>query len=187
MKRISKLFFALALTISGLTSAYADDPVLRVSTYVPMDAGAPGVFTDTWTLPVTSTGLAGTGFDDGYAFNVVDSAYINVSLSSLLSGVNFTGDGGGIALYYYADYTNNAAQFYTQLATSTTSLTAGSFLLTSGTYVLEVAGTYTVDGGSYAGKIFSTLSPVPEPSAVLMLLLGLATVAGAMRLRQRRL
>jgi len=59
------------------------------------------------------------------------------------------------------------------------------FRLDSGVYGLFVAGTYLVNGGAYGGQIFgSPLAAVPEPATVLMLLAGLALVAGAARRRR---
>lgn len=187
MKFFKQLIATAALAMCGVV-AHAD-------TFVPMDTGAPGVFTDTWTFNDlgTTPHTAGSLFEDIYIFNVPDAQSISVSLVSLLTpfsptkpdtsfmpGVSFTG--GGFVIFTYGEGDTVA---YTD-ATHSSWVGGGSWLLTSGTYGLYVVGTYLVDGGSYAGQIYGApLAAVPEPSAVLMLLAGMALLAGAAQRRRR--
>lgn len=184
MKHFNKLLLAAALLLSGVGAAHAAE------VYVPKDIGSAGVFTNTWTFSTTPTGAsddpfakpgaAGAGFDDYFDFNVPDSQtiFFNVysSLTSGSPGVSFTGvqllQYGGLVLGEYD-------------AANPSYVRGGGLTLTSGTYAFEVVGTYLVAGGTYGGQLSNT-SPVPEPSAVLMLLMGLAVMAGAARLRKNQ-
>ena len=68
----------------------------------------------------------------------------------------------------------------TALGLTVSSLAAQS--LAAGSYVLEVSGT---SPGNYGASVAVTPLPVPEPSSLLLLLAGLAGLAGAVW-RQRR-
>lgn len=177
MNSFKQLIVTIALAMFG-AAAHAD-------IYVPKDLGSPNVFTNTWTfLGVADTPhVAGNTFGDYYLFNVPDAQNISVSLTGLLqgssSGVSFLK--GGFIVFSYSD----GASLYEFDATSSASATGAPFRLDSGVYGLFVAGTYLVNGGAYGGQIFgSPLAAVPEPATVLMLLAGLALVAGAARRRR---
>ena len=178
MNLFKQLIVTVALVVFG-TAAHADN-------YVPKDLGSPNVFTNTWTfLGVSDTAhVAGDTFKDFYVFNVPDAQNISVSLTGLLqsgsSGVSFLD--GGFVVFSYSDGT----PLYGVDATSSASVVGAPLRLDSGVYGLFVAGTYLVSGGAYGGQIFgSPLAAVPEPATVLMLLVGLALVAGVAQRRRR--
>lgn len=177
-----KFFKQLIVTVALAMSAFA----AHADTFVNKDIGAPGDFNNTWTfLGVNDTAhIAGQQFNDFFIFNVPDTQYISVTLTSLLRGtsdsVSFLG--GGFLIYTYSDGDVMAAVDATQSHT----VTGGAWLLGSGTYGLYVAGSYALNGGNYGGQILGTpVMAVPEPSSILMLLAGMALVAGVAQRRRR--
>ena len=181
MNSLNKSLLAAALAIGCTAGAHADN------FYVPADAGnAPGVTTLTWSFAdMANAGvshLAGAAFDDFFIFNVPDSESISFEVDAVAKGVNFKQSGGGYSVFGLA--TNNLIDL--QAATKKYVLTGGSYDLTSGVYVLEVAGQYSKFNGYYAGQITGIAAAVPEPSTVLMLLAGLAGVAGVARRRNKQ-
>jgi hypothetical protein len=182
MKLFNKLVLTATLAVSGMSSAYAANDFFDPS-FIPMNIGAPGDFTNTWSFGTLSTST-GAVFDEYFSFNVPDSENISFSMVSVLTGgaygVSFTG--GGFALYTYSDGVFSVTHANNPIALS------GSNVLTSGTYILEVAGSFTTAGGSYAGAIVGTphVAAVPEPTSWLMMLAGLTAVAGVARRRKNQ-
>jgi len=177
-----KFFKQLIVTVALAMSAFA----AHADTFVGKDIGVPGDFDNTWTfLGVNDTAhAAGKQFNDFFIFNVPDTQYISVTLTSLLrgksDGVSFLD--GGFLIYTYSDGDVMAAVDATQSNT----VTGGAWLLGSGTYGLYVAGSYALNGGNYGGQILGTpLTAVPEPSSILMLLAGMALIAGVAQRRRR--
>ena len=192
MKAFKSLAAAAALTLVGTTSAFA------YQTYVPMDAGLPGVFDNTWTLsnstsnPDFGGGKAGTTFDDFFTFNVPDTESISFSVTADHSstspwGVSFLSSKsvGGWALFVLADGTLLGTE---NAKIPRTIDSDGSFLLTSGTYVLEIAGKYAINNGTYSGYIdgIPQVTSVPEPATWALLLAGTGIVGGIARRRAGR-
>lgn len=193
MKAINQLFASAVLAICATTSAHAD--TTSGTTYLLMDAGQPGVATTRWSFgdepngalddPFQAPHAQGGEFDDFFIFNVPDSETITFAVNAKVQGgaygVDFVDKGnGGYALFRYAD----GAVLDQQAAGSSIRMSGGAWALSSGTYALEFAGAYAVKGGYYDGAIDGIPLPVPEPSAAGMLLLGLACLAGATRLRK---
>ncbi|WP_295993858.1 FxDxF family PEP-CTERM protein [Rugamonas sp.] len=197
MKNINKLLITAVLALCGATEAYAVAPTSGTQ-YVPMDAGSPGVYTTSWSFSDQSTGAiddpfaaahrVGGEFEDYFVFNVPDTETVSFHVKAVKNGstwgVDFIdGGNGGFALFTandetLIDYGN---------ATKTQSIKGGSWTLTSGTYVLEVVGDYAVKNGLYTGEINGIpVAAVPEPSSALMLLAGLAGLAGVIRMRKRQ-
>lgn len=179
MKFFKQLIVAATLVLSG-AAAHAD-------IFISKDIGPPGVFSNTWTFAGSNdtAHVAGAGFTDTFLFNVPDAQDISVSLTSLLQvgspGVSFAGANSGFAIFNYSD----KAILYGIDGTNVGSVIGAPLLLNSGTYGLFVAGTYLVNGGAYGGQIFGApLAAVPEPSAVLMLLLGMVLVGGVVKRRR---
>ncbi len=177
-----KFFKQLIVTVALAVSAFA----AHADTFVNKDIGAPGNFNNTWTfLGVNDTAhVAGQQFNDFFIFNVPDTQYISVTLTSLLQGTSNSASflNGGFLLYTYSDGDVVAAVD----ATKSNTVTGGAWLLGSGTYGLYVAGSYLLNGGNYGGQILGTpLTAVPEPSSILMLLAGMALVAGVAQRRRR--
>lgn len=193
MKQLNTLFVCAVLALGAATSAHAT--VTSGTAYLPMDPGAPGVYTTKWSFSDQPTGAAddpfkgahnvGTEFDDFFIFNVPDAETITFKVAAVqkgsVLGVDFIDGGkGGYGLYQYAD----GAVLGGAAATTSAAMTGGAWSLTSGTYVLEIAGVYGVKGGLYSGAIEGIPSAVPEASGAMMLLVGLAGLAGVVRLRQ---
>jgi len=181
MKYLNKSLLAAALTIAGATSAHADSFV------VSPDPSGPGVSTMTWSfndIAYPTSHAVGTTFDDYFVFNVPDAESISLRAVAV-SGVDFSG--GGYALWGGAGVAFGGSSNLLDVHNATNPyVVGGSYSLTSGTFVLEVAGTYSGFNGFYAGQIVGIPAAVPEPSSVLMLLAGLAGLAGVARLRKNK-
>jgi len=164
------------LALAALLAAAAG---AQAQTYVPMDPGAPGQFYNTWSFS-SAAQSSGTAFDDYYEFNVPDSESLTFYVGGVGSSpvVNF--NGGGFALFSLSD----GSLFDLHLVSDDEySMMGGDWALTSGTYVLEVAGAFIADG-AYAGQI--TGEPLPEPADMLLAVTALGAMAGAGALRKKR-
>lgn len=170
MKFINQLFFWALLAVCG--AAQAD------TNYVPMDPGAPGLFTNTWTY--NSVPGAHGVFDEVFSFNVPDTENISIAAIANSAGVSFIG--GGLALFEFGSGNLLAVQ----LASAAGAVYGGSWTLSSGTYAFEFIGTYLVDNASYTATVTGMPAAVPEPSSVLLLLAGLAMLAAIARVRSSK-
>ena len=175
-----KLFKTLALTAVLAASGVCNAQIY--GTYIPMDPGAPGVFTNTWTFGDPAAGPG--GFDDFFTFNVPDAERVTFWANAVADQtgaptVDF--NNGGYALYAIADGSVLDLQYVTS---GTSSIQGDSWWLSSGTYALEIAGSAVTDGpGAYAGQIVGTL---PEPTEALLAITALGAMAGAGWLRKRQ-
>lgn len=184
MKHFNKTLLAAALALACCTNAYAD------SFFVSADPGTvPGVSTMTWSfndIAVGTSHAVGGAFDDLFVFNVPDAETVSFDVEAFNKSVDFKGSnyklwgGAGIAFGGSSDLLDK------EKVTTKYAFDGGDYSLTSGTYVLEVKGTYTKYNGFYDGQITGIAAAVPEPSSVLMLLAGLAGIAGVARRRKNQ-
>jgi len=185
MKLFNKILLSAVAAMGATSAAHAAPAPAPLVTYVPMDLGAPGVFTDTWSFSGGGTGaVAGKTFDDVFLFNVTDTPNISFVASSTVTngvtGVNFLG--GAYAVYAWSDGT----LYDLRAANLPGSVSGGIYSLSTGEYALEIAGTYVANGGSFSGVItgMPVAAAVPEPTSWLMMLAGLTAVAGVARRRK---
>jgi hypothetical protein len=189
MTILKQLALVAALAVVGITGAHAAPATEIGGEYVPMDPGAPGDFTNTWTLsnadflaPAaaggTEKGTKGDSFIDWFQFNVPENEYVTFGFSSRLNPtaeVSFSGWVLGIP----ADGTIIDSQG----SLITNALQSPTYFLTSGTYEIDVYGTFKKKQGLFDGYI---LGSVPEPSSWALMLAGVAAIGALARRRQAR-
>ncbi len=188
MNFLKKLALVASLALAGTGAAHA------AGTYIQMDSGAKQDFENSWTYNTgtgndTSPGLgetgpAGTTFVDYFQFNVPDDEY--VSFSAFGSGVTFKAPVGAKpdAFYGFALFSTGAdgSLLDFQSGTIAHTIEGGEWLLTTGTYEIDLYGVFTKADGTYDVHIFG--SPVPEPSGWALLLAGLG-VTGLLARRRK--
>ena len=186
MNFLKNLALVASLSLVGMGAAQA------AGLLIPMDAGDPAVFENSWTyntggtdtLPgLGETGPAGTTFADYFLFNVPEDEYVSFSLFG--SKVTFKAPPGSLDPYGFVLYGLGGSPFVVDAKTGSTlhSIEGGEYKLTSGVYELDVFGSFTGRNGTYDVSIFGT--PVPEPSGWALLLAGLG-VTGLMARRRKQ-
>ena len=174
MNFLKKLALASALALVGLTSANA---TVVQGTFVLMDDGDPGDFDNSWTIDSSVFGsiVKGTEFIDYFQFNVPEDEY--VSFNAVGGKVSFDGFN-----FWTLGFPSTLVD--SQAATLPHSLSGGVYLLTSGTYELDIFGTADKKNGTFELDIFG--SPVPEPAGWALMLAGLGAMASLSRRRSNR-
>ncbi|HEX7689646.1 MAG TPA: FxDxF family PEP-CTERM protein [Burkholderiaceae bacterium] len=187
MTIFKQLALAAALALVGVTGAQAATEI--GGEYVPMDPGAPGDFTNTWTLsnadflaPAaaggTEKGTKGDSFIDWFQFNVPESEYVTFGFSSQLNPtaeVSFTGWVIGVPA--------DGSIIDSQGSLITNALQGPTYFLASGTYEIDVFGTFKQRGGLFDGYIMGN---VPEPSSWALMLAGVGAIGALARRRKAR-
>lgn len=125
-------------------------------------------------------GATGNRFNDRYAFHLDSAAYASAQLTSLLfddqTGLNITG------LDLYKDGVAQAVLVGSLFdPEDQTWLLGGIDTLAAGNYYLQVSGYATDTKASYSGTL--SVSPVPEPGSLALMLGGLAVLGFATRRR----
>ncbi|VAW45109.1 hypothetical protein MNBD_GAMMA03-2048 [hydrothermal vent metagenome] len=124
----------------------------------------------------TQAGLAGA-FIDVFSFSLTEESFFNaLATSSIASISEFT----GISLAGYNGTTYDIAGIFS-VAELTESSVGSPVSLDAGSYILSISGVASADSTGYT---LSTVSPVPEPSAIALMLGGLGLV-GFMAARRR--
>lgn len=187
MTIFKQLALAAALIVAGVTGAHASTEI--AGEYVPMDPGAPGDFTNTWTLgsadflppsaTATETGTKGDSFANYFLFNVPEDEYVTFGFSTEFKRgpeVSFSG-------WLIGDYADGNI-IDSQGSLISNAVQSGTYLLTSGTYEIDVFGTFVQAGGQYDGYIIGT--PVPEPTGWALMLAGVGALGALARRRRAR-
>jgi hypothetical protein len=186
MTFLKQLALAASLAIVGITGAHAAPSTEIYGEDVLMDSGAPGDFTNTWTLSNANLlvsgggqekGTKGDAFGDFFRFDVAESEYITFGFSSELNPtaeVSFT----GWNLFGLGD---PAFLIDSQGSLITNALQAPTYFLTSGEYEIDVWGTFKQRQGLFDGYI---LGNVPEPSSWALMLAGVGAIGALARRRK---
>jgi hypothetical protein len=188
MKLFKTLALAAALALAGLSSAHAAVES-GVTFLTDTESGDPGdltklfYFDDTALFDSNSdiggleTRTAGDTFDDYFIFNIPDDAFISfTALADLATGLGISFTQFDLVASGFGDVPD-----FTTGATTGLFVTGGGVELTSGTYALELQGTFLLDGGDYYGVLVA--APVPEPTHWALMLAGIGALGVIARRR----
>ena len=183
MNILKKSALVASIALAGMSSA------LAAGTFVPMDSGPAGDFENSWSwdsAAFAENGVSGTKFGDYFIFNVPEDEY--VSFSALGAGVTFRppynagpNDFSGFALWSLGA---DGSLIDASVGHTAHSIEGGEWVLYSGTYELDLGGSFTRNGGTYKLDIFG--SPIPEPSGWALLLAGLGVTSLLARRRKHQ-
>ncbi|MBV8603852.1 MAG: FxDxF family PEP-CTERM protein [Pelomonas sp.] len=182
MKHLIK---TLAVAAALVTAAGAQAQAPLAFPFLPMDPGAPGQSYNAWSF-TSGAQASGTSFDDFYGFNIPDYESVTFSIGAASNTPTVDFNGGGYALYALMDVMpggDSMPFIINPVSDDEYSMTGGAWNLASGTYVLEVAGTFIADG-AYAGQI--TGQPLPEPADLLLAVTALGAMVAVGTLRKRK-
>ena len=186
MKLIKTLALAAALAVAGMGTAQAAAEPANYFFLPPAPTSIPGNNDISISFasfiahdPAPAARLAGDTFDDFFIFNVPDSRDIsffaaNTSFGLLFSSFNVAPAYG---LGTSANFTTGASVGHF--------VNGGGVTLDSGSYQLELTGTYLKTGATYFGQIDAAALPVPEPESWALMLTG-GMVALLARRRKNR-
>lgn len=181
MKHIKSLVAAAAVALMAATSAQA---AVEENTYFVLPTFNDGSLTQYFSFDNSGdAAVAGDTFVDTFLFNAPPPSSLidfvaHIDLSKLpLPGVAFS----GFSLFAPADGTTYS---FDQSTVTTMAVVGKGLMLDSGTYALQLTGTYLQNGGVYQGAIQATMPmPVPEPETWALALAGLAFVGTVARRR----
>jgi len=198
MNHFKKLALATALAVCAATGAQAaeEDSMFLLTNST---EGVPGVFSGTYgidslafssdTQPLlftnVTTRVKGDTFYDDYVLEINDPQDVSfyVAANAVKSGRKVV-PGVVFAGFTLSDLTFTT--FYTPGADSSVEANAlsGDWMLSEGTYDLEISGTINANGGGYAGELDTV--PVPEPTGWAMLMAGLGAIGMLARRRKNQ-
>jgi len=180
MQKLLQLCIAATLGFGTLAQAAYIDQSRLVDMSNTLSAGGSFAFSRTIDTDAVSLGQGLNGFSDRYAFNLATASYA----AGLMTSVPYDDDTGlvitGFNLYKegatVAEYAGTLRDPFDQ-----TWRFKGADVLTAGNYFLEVSGYATYTNASYSGTL--SVSAVPEPGSLAMMLGGLAMLGVALRHR----
>ena len=166
------LIAAFAISVAGSGAfANADTPLGILSgskSFASVNNDVTGPFTDTFSFALPSASSVGASLTNvSFTFGSSSQFFINSFAASL-------------------DSTPLVLSSTTVSGIYTVQVLAGGVELFAGNHSLTVTGSRDATGGSYGGNITATpVTPVPEPSTVVMLLAGLGVMGSIVRRRNR--
>ncbi|MBM6577102.1 FxDxF family PEP-CTERM protein [Microvirga sp. SRT01] len=131
-----------------------------------------------------SFGDVGSQISPSFEFTVVGNATLKIT-DAFLSGDQFEVFLNGLSKGLTSTPVNDGSSAVDyDIAFSSSSFSHGSYVLTSGNYVLTAAVTLSPYGGGGGGVELISSGAVPEPATWAMMIGGMGVVGGAMRRRR---
>lgn len=180
MKKLHPLCLAILLAFGTQAHAAYIDQSRIVDMSTTLSASGSFAFSRTVETAVAALGEEFNGFHDRYAFKLNAPS----TVTGLMTSVPYDDDTGlGITGFNLYQEGVTEAVYYGTLRDpfDQTWLFKGTDVLMAGNYFLEVNGFATYTNASYSGTL--SVSAVPEPGTLALMLGGLAVLGVALRRR----